>query len=86
MVRGVGEVDGGGGVVAVGSMGHGIIRSFDIAREFKRRGKTVILGGYMASLVPEEAARIADAVVVGDAELVWTEVLADAVEKRLKKI
>ncbi len=73
-------------IVGIGSMGHGIIRSFDIAREFKRRGKTVILGGYMASLVPEEAARIADAVVVGDAELVWTEVLADAVEKRLKKI
>lgn len=74
------------GVVGIGSMGHGILRSFDLAAEFKRRGKTVILGGYMASLVPEEAARHADAVVVGDAESVWPEVLADAAAGRLRKI
>lgn len=73
-------------VVGIGSMGHGILRSFDLALEFKRRGKIVILGGYMASLVPEEAARYADAVVVGDAEMVWPEVLADAAANRLKKI
>lgn len=73
-------------VVGIGSMGHGILRSFDLAREFRRRGKTVILGGYMASLVPEEAARHADAVVVGDAEAAWPEVLADAAAGRLQKI
>jgi len=73
-------------VVGIGSMGHGMVRSFDLAREFKRRGKIVILGGTMASLVPEEAVRHADAVVVGDAETVWPEVLADAVAGRLKPV
>lgn len=73
-------------VVGIGSMGHGILRSFDLADEFRRRGRTVILGGYMASLVPDEASLHADAVVVGDAEAVWPEVLADATAGRLKRI
>lgn len=72
-------------VVGIGSMGHGILRSFDLADEFRRRGRTVVLGGYMASLVPDEAARHADAVVIGDAEAVWPEVLADAVGGRLRR-
>lgn len=73
-------------VIGIGTMGHGIHRSFDLAREFRRRGKTVILGGYMASLVPEEASRHADAVVVGDAEDAWADVLADAAAGRLQPI
>ena len=71
-------------VVGIGSMGHGILRSFDLADEFRRHGRTVVLGGYMASLVPDEAARHADAVVIGDAEAVWPEVLADAAAGRLR--
>lgn len=73
-------------IVGIGTMGHGIIRSLDLAREFRKRGKTVILGGYMASLIPEEAAKHADAVLVGDAEAVWGEVLADARAGRLKSV
>ena len=34
-------------VIGISSMGHAVIRTLDIAKEFKRRGKTVILGGYM---------------------------------------
>ncbi len=73
-------------LVGIGSMGHGIMRSFELARAFRDRGKKVILGGYMASLVPEEAARHADAVIVGDAEAVWTEMLADARAGRLRPV
>ena len=42
-------------LIAISGMGHAIVRSLDIAKEFRRRGKTVVLGGYMASLLPEEA-------------------------------
>lgn len=73
-------------LVGIGSMGHGIMRSLALARAFRERGKTVVLGGHMASLVPEEAARHADAVIVGDAEAVWTEVLADARAGRLRPV
>lgn len=64
-------------IIAIGSMGHAIVRSIDIAREFKKRGKTVILGGYMASLMAEEALQYCDCVVIGDAEKVWGKVIQD---------
>ncbi len=72
-------------VIGISSMGHGVIRSLDIAKEFKKRGKTVILGGYMVSIMAEEAAKYCDAVVVGDAELVWNEILEDCENGSLKK-
>ncbi|MEW9121615.1 MAG: radical SAM protein [Thermotaleaceae bacterium] len=64
-------------LIAIGSMGHAIIRSIDIAAEFKKKGKTVILGGYMASLMAEEAKQHCDSVVIGDAEGVWETLLKD---------
>jgi radical SAM superfamily enzyme YgiQ (UPF0313 family) len=73
-------------IIGIGSMGHGVIRSIDIAREFKKRGKTVVLGGYMVSLMPDEAQKYADAVVVGDAELVWPTLLHDWETGQLKSI
>jgi len=66
-------------LIGIGSMGHATRRSIDIAREFKRRGKTVVLGGYMVSLIPEEAKQHCDAVVIGDAEGVWAQLLEDFV-------
>ncbi|SNS96305.1 Radical SAM superfamily enzyme YgiQ, UPF0313 family [Anaerovirgula multivorans] len=71
-------------VIAIGSMGHAVIRSIDIATEFKRRGKTVILGGYMVSLMAEEAKKYCDSVVIGDAEKVWGKVIEDFEGGRLK--
>jgi len=65
-------------------MGHGVLRSIDVAREFRTRGKTVVLGGYMASIMPEEAMKYCDAIVVGDAELVWSELLEDFTKGELK--
>ena len=42
-------------LIGISTMGHGVIRSIDIARKFREMGKTVILGGYMASIMAEEA-------------------------------
>lgn len=72
-------------IVAISSMGHAVVRTLDIAKEFKKRGKTVILGGYMVSLMPEEAKKYSDAVVVGDAEPVWEELLKDYEKGELKE-
>ncbi len=73
-------------VIGIGSMGHGIWRSIDLAREFKARGKIVVLGGYMASLMPQEALKYCDCVVVGDAEPVWADLLSDYCSGTLKPI
>jgi radical SAM superfamily enzyme YgiQ (UPF0313 family) len=71
-------------VIAISSMGHAVIRTLDIAKEFKKRNKIVILGGYMVSLMPEEAKKYCDSVVIGDAESVWGEVIEGLQNKNLK--
>ncbi len=57
---------------------------YDLADAFRRRGRLVVLGGPHATLLPEEARRHADAVVVGEAERTWPQVIADAAAGRLK--
>lgn len=53
-------------------------RAYSIADRFRARGIPVVLGGYHTTLVPQEAAEHADAIVTGNAESVWTGLLADA--------
>ena len=60
-------------------------RAYQIASEYRRRGVPVVMGGFHPSLCPEEVARYADAVVTGEAEVVWPLVLDDARHGRLEK-
>lgn len=52
-------------------------RAYEIASEFRKKGIPVILGGTHPSFCPEEVLKHADAVVVGDAEGIWKEVIED---------
>jgi radical SAM superfamily enzyme YgiQ (UPF0313 family) len=52
-------------------------RAYEIARRYRAGGAKVVLGGVHASMMPEEASKHADAVVVGEAESVWPQVLSD---------
>jgi radical SAM superfamily enzyme YgiQ (UPF0313 family) len=61
-------------------------RAYEIAASFRRRGKTVVAGGYHATLCPEDAAPHFDAVVVGDAEGTWEQVLFDIQRGRVQKM
>lgn len=53
-------------------------RAYQIASEYRRRGVPVVMGGVHATLCPEDVGQYADAVVIGEAEGVWEQVLADA--------
>jgi len=64
-------------IIAISGMGHAIIRSLDIAKEFKKRGKTVVMGGYMASLMPQEAKKYCDSVIIGDGEIAFPKLISD---------
>jgi ATP-dependent Clp protease adapter protein ClpS len=64
-------------VVGITAMGPQIRRAYDLADEFRRRGRRVVLGGTWVSLTPQESLEHADAVVVGEAEQVWPGLLAD---------
>lgn len=61
-------------------------RAYQIAQKFRQRGVPVVLGGYHVSFLPEEALAYCDAVVAGDAEQLWPQVLADAREGKMKGI
>lgn len=73
-------------VVGIGGMGQSTRRGIDLAKEFKRRGKTVIMGGPMVTLAPELAAPFCDSIVQGSAETVWAEVIEDLRRGQLKPI
>ena len=52
-------------------------RAYEIAAEFKKRGKTVVLGGVHPTYCPDEALRHCDAIVCGEAEDLWPRLVAD---------
>lgn len=66
-------------IIGIGSMGHAAFRGVEIADEFRRRGKTVVMGGYMASMAVEEVSKHVDSVIIGDAEISYPMMLNDFV-------
>jgi len=59
-------------------------RAYALADHFRGRGIPVVLGGPHVSLLPEEAQKHADAVVVGYAEQTWPQLLCDLYAGRMK--
>lgn len=59
-------------------------RAYQIAATFRSRGIPVILGGFHASLVPDECMQHADTVLTGAAESAWEELLDDLETGSLK--
>ncbi|HOY38237.1 MAG TPA: radical SAM protein [Bacteroidales bacterium] len=64
---------------------HHFLRAYQIAASFRNIGVTVVLGGLHSSAVPDEAGDHADAIVSGDVEVVWKELLHDAESGELKR-
>lgn len=48
-----------------------------IARKFKEKGKTVVLGGPYVTVFPDRCQEYADAIVVGEAEYAWPALVED---------
>jgi len=78
-------LDGHWDVVGITAMTATAPRAYELASLFKHNGAKVILGGIHPSVLPDEAAQFADAVVVGEAEGVWKQVLSDVRWNRLRK-
>ena len=73
-------------LVGISFMTSNASRAYWLAREFKKRGRTVVLGGVHPTLLPDEASPYGDSVVIGEAEGIWAELLEDYQKGRLKKI
>lgn len=61
-------------------------RAYQIAGEYRKRKVKVILGGMHVSLLPDEAQNYADAIVIGDAEPVWLQMMTDLQNSSLQKV
>jgi len=72
-------------LVGISCMTANAPRSYELCQEFKKRGKTVIMGGVHPTILPDEALQYADCVVVGEAEGVWNTLLIDFQNNNLKK-
>lgn len=71
-------------VCLTGITGH-ILRSYEIADSFRKRGITVIMGGVHTTLMPEEAKQHADSIVVGHAYRTFSQALTDWKNGKLKE-
>jgi radical SAM superfamily enzyme YgiQ (UPF0313 family) len=58
--------------------------AYEIADEFRKHGTFVVIGGWHASALPEEAKQHADAVVIGEADETWPQLLKDFEEGNVK--
>ena len=69
-----------GDVVGIGIHTANAARGLAVGREARKRGAIVVFGGIHATLYPQEALRLggAHAVVKGDGDVIWAQVLEDA--------
>jgi radical SAM superfamily enzyme YgiQ (UPF0313 family) len=77
-----------GDVVGIGIHTGNALRGYEVGIAARRAGARVVFGGIHATLYPEEAHERggAHAVVKGDGEVVWAEVLADCARETPRRI
>jgi radical SAM superfamily enzyme YgiQ (UPF0313 family) len=73
-----------GDVVGIGIHTGNALRGYEVGRQVRARGAWVVFGGIHATLFPDEPAKhgLAHAVVRGDGDLVWAQVVKDCVAGR----
>ncbi len=72
-------------LVGISFMNMQAIRAFQLGDEFRKRGKTVVMGGIGASILPEEAIQHSDSVVIGEADIIWKKLIEDFKKGKLNK-
>ncbi len=77
-----------GDVVGIGIHTANALRGYEVGCVARDRGAFVVFGGIHASLYPDEAKELgaANTVVKGDGDIIWSTVLADCTEGKLKPI
>ena len=71
--KGLKEVD----LVGITVVTKTALRAYHIADAYRKRGVPVVLGGIHPTALPEEAKEHADAVVIGEAERTWPQLIED---------
>ena len=61
-------------------------RAYEIADTYRRRGVKVVMGGIHPTVLPGEALKHADAVVLGEADEVWPKLLSDIASGEMQEL
>ncbi|WP_182870335.1 B12-binding domain-containing radical SAM protein [Stieleria mannarensis] len=72
-------------LVAISSFSAQIKEAYTLADQYRALGIPVVLGGLHVTSLPDEAIGYCDAVVVGEGEVVWRDVLRDARSEQLQR-
>jgi len=72
-------------LVAISSYTAQIDEAYELSQRYRNLGIPVVVGGPHATALPEEALRYCDAVVIGEGEPCWPEILQDAEVSALKQ-
>jgi radical SAM superfamily enzyme YgiQ (UPF0313 family) len=72
-------------VVGITAMTSSVYRAYQIAQCYRTRGIPVVMGGIHVSMMPDEALEFCDAVVIGEVESVWPQLLQDLEAGRLQR-
>ena len=62
------------------------LRAYRIADTYRQKAVKVVMGGIHPTVLPDEALKHADAVVVGEAEGVWPRLVSDAASGQMQRI
>ncbi|MGD0652077.1 MAG: radical SAM protein [Verrucomicrobiia bacterium] len=71
-------------LVAISSYSAQINEAYELAQRYKAAGIPSVMGGPHVTALPDEAGEYCDAVVIGEGEPCWADVLADAERGRLQ--
>lgn len=72
-------------LAAISTFSAQIFEAYELADQLRSAGIRVVMGGPHVSSLPEEAIVHCDAVVIGEGECSWLQVLKDAEENQLQK-
>jgi radical SAM superfamily enzyme YgiQ (UPF0313 family) len=73
-------------LVAMSALTPNILRAYYLADKLRQRGITTVCGGAHVSALPDEAVQFFDAVVLGEAESIWPQVIADFESGNLQQV
>jgi radical SAM superfamily enzyme YgiQ (UPF0313 family) len=72
-------------LVGITALTSAVRRAYEIAAVYREKGIPVVLGGIHASMMPHEASKYVDVVVIGEAEGVWGDIIHDFTQGNLQK-
>ncbi|MCK5850049.1 MAG: B12-binding domain-containing radical SAM protein [Kiritimatiellae bacterium] len=83
-IKDVGTLSDGFDLVAISTYSAQIFEAYELSQRYSACGVTTVMGGPHVTCLPEEAKQYCDAVVIGEGEPVWCELLEDFKNGRMK--